>query len=240
MSTTNQTTLHYGGSLRAGGASSTPGISPSPVPRKRGAPNRNTSFQAQKRFELMARLENAALPEAAIAPMLNISVARLRYLKKMPEYLIVRMRITHGIILDQDAKIAEIKEQRKELLVQLLPPALQTLANTLLSQPSNYAERKLQIDVAKDVLDRSDIFAKVSRTELKPVSFFDFEKTDKDSEDVIKVLKSASAHDLVGESSCEASRVEGILLDSESFSSQSESLSEEDQQEALKSLEELT
>src|SRR3974390_1084851 len=174
------------------------------------------------------------MPEGAIAPMLNISVSRLRYLKKTPEYLIVRMRITHGIILDQDAKIAEIKEQRKELLVKLLPPSHQNHENTLLSQPSNYAERKLQVDVAKDVLDRSDIFAKVSRTEVKPVSFFDFEKTDKDSAEIMAVLK-AAAQPLASISSAEG--LEGILLDSAAFQDQSAGLSESDQQLALKSLE---
>jgi hypothetical protein len=177
-------------------------------------------------------MENAGLPEAAIAPMLRISVSRLRYLKKMPEYLIVRMRITHGIILDQDSKLQEIKEQRKELLVQLLPPALQTLANTLLSQPQNYAERKLQVDVAKDVLDRSDIFAKVSRTEVKPVSFFDFEKTDKESQDIINVLKSAAPAAL------DTNSIASKLSLSEEFSSQSKGLNEFEQQEALKELEE--
>jgi hypothetical protein len=141
------------------------------------------------------------------------------------------MRITHGIILDQDSKLAEIKEQRKELLVQLLPPALQTLANTLLSQPQNYAERKLQVDVAKDVLDRSDIFAKVSRTEVKPVSFFDFEKTDKESQDIINVLKSAAPAAL------DTSAASTIALSNE-FSSQSKGLNEFEQQEALKELEE--
>jgi len=228
----NQTTLHYGGSLRQSPAS-TPGLSPAPVARKRGAPSRNSSFQAQRRFELIARMENAGLPEAAIAPMLFISVPRLRYLKKMPEYLIVRMRITHGIILDQDAKLQEIKDQRKELLIQLLPPALQTLANTLLSQPQNYAERKLQVDVAKDVLDRSDIFAKVSRTELKPVSFFDFEKTDKDSEDIMRVIRNVSSAPVA----LDTNSVENILKVHEAFTSGSDALSENEQQSALEDLE---
>jgi len=162
--------------------------------------------------------------------MLNISVPRLRYLKKMPEYLIVRMRITHGIILDQDAKMEEIREQRKELLIQLLPPALQTLANTLLTQPQNHAERKLQVDVAKDVLDRSDIFAKVSRTEIKPVSFFDFEKTDKDSSEVMSVIKSAAPAAL-------DTSIKATLEAHTAFTSGSEALSEDEQQEALVELE---
>jgi len=222
-------TLHYGGSLRQSAASSTPGLSPAPIARKRGRPSRNTSFQAQKRFELMARLENAGLPESAISAMLFISVPRLRYLKKLPEYLVVRMRITHGIILDQDAQVELIREQRKELLVQLLPPALQALANTLLSQPQNYADRKLQIDVAKDVLDRSDIFAKVSRSEIKPVSFFDFEKTDSDSKEVLRALRNAIPED--------EDNVRRVLDVHASFTCGSDALSETEQQLALSSLE---
>jgi len=184
-------------------------------------------------------MENVGLSEAAIAPMLNLSVSRLRYLKKLPEYLVVRMRITHGIILDQDAKITEIKEQRKELLVQLLPPALQALGNTLLSQPQNYADRKLQIDVAKDVLDRSDIFAKVSRTEIKPVSFFDFEKTDRDSEEVLKALKGAALAAQEGRTlavQVATQDIEATLNTHREFTSGAP-LSENEQQDALASLE---
>lgn len=222
MSSSN-TTLHYGGSLRA--SSSTPGLSPRPK-AGRGRPSSNGSFQAQKRFEMIARMENAGLPEAAIAPMLGISVPRLRYLKKLPEYLIVRMRITHGIILDNDAKVAEIKEQRKELLVQMLPPALQVLANTLLTQANSYPEKKLQVTVAQDILDRSDIYTKVSRTEVKPVSFFDFEKADEESSRVLAAIKNAPA--LQSSVDTDTAR---------SFSCGSESLTEEDQQLALSSLE---
>jgi hypothetical protein len=242
MASNTFNTLHYGGSLRAKG-STTPGISPAPA-RRPGRPSQNTSFQAQKRFEMIARMENAGMPESAIAPMLGISVSRLRYLKKMPEYLIVRMSVTHGIILDHESKVKEIKEQRKEMLVNLLPAALQTVANTLLTQPANYAEKKLQVDVAKDVLDRSDIFAKVSRTEIKPVSFFDFEKSDKESADVMRILKAVSsapqvpnqATKAVNPSSLSSSsiiEVEALLAD---FSGGA-GLSSEEQQQALDSLE---
>jgi hypothetical protein len=182
---------------------------------------------------MIARMENAAIPENAIAPMLGISVARLRYLKKTPEYLIVRMRVTHGIILDHDSKVAEIKSQRKELLVQLLPAALQTIADTLLTQANGYAERKLKIDVAKDVLDRSDYFAKVSRTELKPVSFFDFEKSDEDSGNVIRTLKAVARAPALPDANSTAD----ILDSSFAFSSGSCGLSSEEQQSALEDLE---
>lgn len=220
--------LHYGGSLRSGG-SSTPGLSPAPA-RRRGRPSQNTSFQAQKRFEMIARLENAGIPEQASASMLGITLSRLRYLKKMPEYLIVRMKITHGIILDHEQQVAQIREQRKEILVQMLPPALQVIANTLLSQANSYAERKLQVDVAKDVLDRSDIFAKVSRTELKPVTHFDFERADSESQSVLAALRGAAS------TSAEIDTIAATQLN-EAFSAQSAGLNEVEQQAALASLE---
>ena len=222
--------LHYGGSQRAAN-SSTPGLSPAPA-RTPGRPSQNTSFAAQKRFEMISRMENAAIPEGAIAPMLGISVARLRYLKKLPEYLIVRMRVTHGIILDHDQKVAEIRSQRKEILVNLLPAALQAVANTLLTQANTYADRKLQLDVAKDVLDRSDYFAKVSRTELKPVSFFDFEKSDQESANVMKTLKAVGrAPEL------DAAALKDIQASNTEFSAGSKNLCAEDQQAALDDLE---
>jgi len=177
-------------------------------------------------------MENAFLPESAIAGMLSISVPRLRYLKKMPEYLIVRMRLTHGIILDEDAKIQDIKEQRKELLIQMLPPALQVLANIIQKQPSSFAETKLQAEVARDVLDRSDIYAKVSRTELKPVSFFDFEKADTDSQSVLSALQGAAAL-----AAPDAKTIEAVINVSKEFSEGSRSLTEEEAEEAMKSLE---
>lgn len=222
-------TLHYGGSARPAG-SVTPGLSPAPA-RGPGRPSQNTSFAAQKRFEMIARMENAAIPEGAIAPMLGISVPRLRYLKKTPEYLIVRMRITHGIILDHEAKVAEIREQRKEMLVQLLPAALQTVADTLLTQANTYAERKLKLEVAKDVLDRSDYFAKVSRTELKPVSFFDFEKSDQESANVMRTLKAVAQAPSLSDAS-----ISDIRSSNMEFSVGSKGLSSEEQQAALEAL----
>jgi hypothetical protein len=172
--------LHYGGSL-------------GPVTGKIGSkPASGIAFRSQKRYESIIRLENAAFPDTAIAAMLCISVPRLQTIKKSPEYLAARIQLTHGIILDNESKVAHIKSQRKEILTQLLPPALQILAEEIQRPATNFAERKHKVALAQDLLDREGLFAKVSKTEIKPVDMFDFEKADAESMAVISALKGAA------------------------------------------------
>src|ERR1017187_517659 len=142
------TTLHYGGSQnpKTGHFS------------KKTAPGKQ--YEAQKRLETMVRLEAAGIGEGAAAAMLCISVPRLRHIKKSPDYLIARMKITHGIILDHDAQLGQIAAQRRDMLTQMLPPALQAIANELQRQPITIAERKFKADLALEVMDREGTFAK--------------------------------------------------------------------------------
>lgn len=226
----NTNFLHYGGSLS----------------RKTGRlgakPAAQAQFKSQKRLETIVRLENAAIPESACAAMLCISVPRLRTIKKSPEYLAARIRITHGIILDHDSQIETIKSQRKEMLTQLLPPALQILANEL-SQPAHtLAERKHQAAIAQDLLDREGTFAKISKTEIKPVDAFDFEKADTASASVINTLKSAVSQQRLSASASStvdthSAHTADAVAANDEFS-RSHTLSAVDQQAALDALEE--
>jgi hypothetical protein len=207
--------LHYGGSLNPKSGSLSP------------KPHFGTSFKMQKRFELIVRLENAAIPEAAAAAMLCISVPRLRYLKKNPEYLNARMKITHGIIIDHEGSLSLIKEQRKEILTQMLPPALQALANELQTPAATLAERKHKVDVARDILDREGTFAKVSRTEVKPVSEFDFETADSASRSIINAIRGMAA----------PAAQNGDVMDAALEFTSGRTLNASEQQEALDDLE---
>jgi hypothetical protein len=139
-------------------------------------------------METMVRLENAGIGEGAAAAMLGISVNRLRYIKRTPEYHAARIQITHGIIIDHEASLARVKEQRKEILIHMLPPALQIIANELMAPAASLAERKHKVAIAQDVLDREGTFAKISKTEIKPVDHFDFEQADQESIKTIKAI----------------------------------------------------
>lgn len=207
------------------------GGTPAKTPYKIGCkPGKSTTFKKQKRHELIARMENASLPEAQIATLLGLTVPRLRSVKQHPDYLKARMKVTLGIIVDQDASLDQIREQRKDFIRQMLPPALQVIANAIQTPAFSYADRKLQVSVAQDLLDREGTFAKISRSEVKPVEHFDWESTDAGATSVIDVIKgtlSFREHSSPG--------VESILEISRAFST-GQVLSSEAQQSALKNL----
>jgi len=217
VSTNAGTTLNYGGSLnrRTG--------------RLGPKPKQGQHFKARKRLETICRLENAGFTRTQMAAMLVISNSRLGYLMRSPEYLAVRTALTHGIILDHDAQLSLIRAQGKEMLKQLLPPAFQLIANEIQRQPVTLAERKHQVALAQDLMDREGTFAKVSRTEVKPVDSFDFESVDGASRSIISAIRGTAAPSS-GQHTREA-------LDAHLEFSNCKTLSAVDQQEALKILE---
>jgi methyl-accepting chemotaxis protein len=146
-------------------------------------------FKKTKKLEMLVRMENAGLTIHTIAAMLCVSTNRIIQIKKSPDYLIARMKITHGLILDQDMSLATIKEQRREMMTQLLPAALQVLANEIQRPTNTLAERKHQAAVAQDLMDREGTFAKISKTEVKPVDEFSFGMMDAESKKVIDTIK---------------------------------------------------
>lgn len=228
-------TLHYGGTQNA----RTAAIGPKPTAGKQ--------FKTQKRYETIVRLENAGFSEGASAAMLCISVPRLRYLKKQPDYLIVRAKLTHGIILDWDKDLSLIREQRKEILSQALPPALLFLKEELQRPANTLAERKHKSTVVQDFLDREGSFVKISRAELKPVDHFEFERYDKASQSIIAALTSTGGpaatlsvsafnEDGTPKAPFGAHTLEAVAAN-EAFSN-SHTLSQTDQEKALLKLEE--
>jgi hypothetical protein len=208
--------LYYGGSTNPSGSLSS-------------KPQAQRQFRTQRRIEDIIRLENAGFSPVAIGAMLCISKRRVEQIKASPEYLEARIRITHGIILDRDARLSEIKAQRKEYLTQLLPSAWQFLAEEIQKPAQTLAERKHKLTLTQDLLDREGTFAKVSRTEIKPVDSFDFEKADAESMAVIAALKGVTPNHV--------HHTFETVEANEKFSN-SHTLSAVDQQAALDSLEE--
>ena len=171
--------LHYGGSLNTKTGAQGP------------KPHIGRQFRHQKRLELIVRMENAGLPESAIGAMLGISVNRIRHIKKSTDYLAARMKITVGLIVDQEGSLADIREQRKEMLVQMLPAALQVIANAVNAPALSLGERRFQHDVARDILDREGTFAKVQRSEITTTPTFDWSLHEQVSTEIFAVAAAA-------------------------------------------------
>jgi hypothetical protein len=222
MTTTPTSHLHYGGSY-----------APATNTKIGSRPGKGTSFKKNKMIETLIRLENAQFTAAAIAAMAGISVNRFMWYKRQPDYLAARIKITHGIIVDHEGALAQIASQRREMLTQLLPPALQHLANTLQEPALTIADKKHKTAVALEVMDREGTFAKVSRTEVKPVDKFDFEQTDAASRGVIQAIKNHA------QPSTQQGLIEDVIATSGLFA-KGTTLSVEAQQQALTDLEQNT
>ncbi len=211
-------TLHYGGYTNPRGEL-----------RFKTKAGKGTQFRQRKRIEDIVRLENAGFTSQAIASMLGISVTRLSSIKMTPDFLNARIQITHGIILDKESKLADIKHQRKEFLTSLLPEAWQFLANEIQKPAMTLAEKKFKFTLVQDYLDREGTLAKVSKTEIKPVDAFDFEKADAESMAVIEALSNASS------SVKHSNTIDAVEINNKF--SRSQTLSEINQQKALDILE---
>jgi len=170
--------LHYGGSI-------------SPKTGKLGhkPAHRGSQFAARRRMENIARLENAGFTKTQIAAMLTISTNRLSHIMRSADYLTIRIAVTHGIVVDHDAQLSIIRAQRKEMLTQLLPPALQVLANELQAPATTLLERKHKAEIARDIMDREGTFAKVSKTEIKLDDKFNFDNADATSNSIISAIR---------------------------------------------------
>ena len=212
---------HYGGTFNPNSPTL---LSPKPA--------KGITFKSLKRMEDIVRLEQAGFPERAISAMLGISVNRLRYIKKSADFLNVRARIMHGIILDHDSKLSDIKEQRRELLKSYIPEALQVIVNVIQKPAIGLAAEKMQLEAARDLLDREGTFAKITRTEVKPVEHFDFEKQDKEAQAIISAVRGLGA----GAPSSEMEQIEAAVSVNKEFAN-SATISAVDQQAALDELE---
>jgi hypothetical protein len=218
------THLHFGGSTSRSGALG-------------AKPQQGRQFRVQKRIETIVRLENAGFTPQQIAPMLSISIPRVKMLMKSADYLNARIKITHGIIVDYAGSLAEIKSQRREMLTQQLPAAFQVLVNELMSSGVTLAERKHKAAIAQDLLDREGSLAKISRAEVKPVDAFDFEKADAASNELISVVRgSAPAPQNTNAHTGEGAHSSAALAANLEFAN-SKTLSAVDQQTALELLE---
>jgi hypothetical protein len=212
--------LHYGGS-------------PTANPRVPGCkPQTGRTFRQQKRLELMVQLENAAVPEHAAAAMLGISFTRLKQIKKSTDYLKTRMQLTLGIVIDHGQRLTQVKEQRKEILTQMLPQALQVIANAVQRPALSLGEQKFQVAVAQDILDREGSLAKVSKSEVRTVDKFDWNFIDSQNRSIMDVVRGSAQT----RHARAATEIQDTLNLSRDFSS-SRTIDPKEQQEALEVLE---
>jgi hypothetical protein len=130
-----------------------------------------------KKFADMARLEKlcridmaiatsgVVVPDSDIALMLGRSVYIVKRLRRKVEYLRFRTAIQTGVALETELSAQQMIEYRKAHFKNMLPDALRVIADELTKPAVSIAERKLKVELARDVIDREGSFPKISRTD---------------------------------------------------------------------------
>ena len=215
--------IHYGGSLTAKGNLSQ-------------MPRRGKRFAYLALIEKLVRLDlgmhnsGIVVPDGDIGRMIGRSARYVTVIRRSVDYLTMRIQIQTGISISSEATAKDIAEYRRAHFREMLPDALRVVADALLVQPKSLAERKLQTQIALEVMDREGTFPKISRTDVHAKVEHDYSSLDAVSAELLSVMDSPMQSEAL------PARLQGILDANRAFSN-SETLTHDKQEAALASLE---
>lgn len=136
------------------------------------------TFKRMMLMEHIARLEFQLLPISMIADSLGVSPVRIGQIKRSADYLRVRAALKTGVVSQLDQSLLLSEENRGQYFRALMPAALRTIAEILVSNPTSTQAKATQAKVAFEFLDREGTFAKVSRSEVKAQVTHDYSAND--------------------------------------------------------------
>ncbi len=177
----------------------------------------------------LATLQGAGIPDADIARIFNRSIFAIRRMRTKIEYLQFRTEATTGIPASSYAFAKSTLEQRREMLRDAVPTALRVMVDLLESKPTDTLGRRLQVEVAKEVLDREGTLAKVSKAEVHATHSHDYSPIDGVSKELIDAMGGSPESFIEG--------VKEMVATNEKFSN-SETITPQAQEKALAELDE--
>jgi len=217
---------HYGASITAKG-----GISSRPA--------KGSNFKRMALIEKLVRLDMGIatsgifVPDEDIARMIGRSKQLVVVARRGVEYLRLRTQIATGVALGNDQTAKDLKNYRLLQFKEMLPDALKAIADEMTRPAVTLAERKFKVELVRDFLDREGTYPKISRTDSHLKIEHNYHEADQVAEDLLAALDAPSA-----QSQSLTDRANSVLKANQSFS-QSESLTSDKQEEALKTLENL-
>ena len=145
-------------------------------------------------------------------------------------YITKRVELTTGISGDYDNKVKNTIESHKAYLEMMMPDALRVLANQLRNNPTSSQEKRLQTTVALEILDRQGSLPKISRTDVHAKVEHDYSSLDNVSKDLLAAVEGPVQSTELDES------INALITANTAFS-QSKTLSTNEQEKAMKILE---
>jgi hypothetical protein len=177
----------------------------------------------------LAKLQGAGIADVDIARILNRSVYSLARIRTKLDYLKIRTETTTGIPAGGYEYVNMSLAQRREMLRDAVPSALRVMVDILENKPSDTLGRRLQVEIAKEVLDREGTLAKVSKAEIHATHSHDYASIDGVSKELLDAMGGSTENLL--------ETVNEIVRTNEKFSN-SETLSAQEQEAALAKLDE--
>lgn len=141
------------------------------------------------RMERMARFELAGYTDVEIAMCIGVTRQYVSVLRSTPEYISRRMQLATGVISSVTGNMEDDIQASTDQLKQMVPGALLALRNAMLDQ----SNPKLRFEAAKEILDREGTLAKVSKSEIKQKTVFDFNSNDTIGQDLLAALQHNAA-----------------------------------------------
>src|SRR5208282_5831619 len=190
--------------------------------------NKTSFFSVQMLRKLVqfdiASLQGAGISDSDIARIFNRSVFAIRRMRTKLTYLQFRTEATTGIPVGGYAFTKATLEQRREMLRDAVPTALRVMVDILESKPIDTLGRRLQIEIAKEVLDREGTLAKVSKAEVHATHTHDYTPIDGVSKELLDAMGGSSEQFIEG--------IKEMVATNEKFSN-SETISPQAQEKAL-------
>jgi len=209
---------HYGATLTAKGRLSI-------KPREGTQLRTELMLERLVRFDL-AKANGTPILDEDLSRIFGRSVRHLNVIRKKVSYLAKRMELTTGIGLAAGQSVELTIARQKQILKEMLPSALRVVADNLNSKPQDALGRRMQTQIALEVLDREGSFPKISRTDSHLKVEHDFGSTDNISKDLLEAMEGAA------QSSVENAAILESIEANKAFSN-SKNLSENQQEKAL-------
>lgn len=155
------------------------------------------TYRRYIRMEQMARLEaTGQFSTTQLAAHFNLAVPTIHIMRAQPEYARMRDSFATGIVdTIQDSARLLVENQLQELQ-DMVPQSLRVLRDTLVrgvAMSATTQDRKMAVDVAREVLDREGTFAKVSKSEIKVNEIPNISEQQELHDDLLSLFQSADA-----------------------------------------------
>ena len=215
--------IHYGGTMSKRGRLST-------------QPYANQKFPYLARVEKLVRLDlgfansGIQVPDADIAKMIGRSARHVQVMRRKVEYLRFRTSIQTGVALDTDQSAKDIAAYRREYFKSMLPDAIRAIADELQRPATTIQERKLKVELAKEVMDREGSFPKISRSDIHAKVEHNYDAADAVANELLSAMDAPVQRDELDATTFR------VLTANQDFSN-SETVTFDQQEAALASLE---